>query len=411
MNYQGFEHSKLVQRSILSTRNVDSEFAKVQNGHIPIVLVPRSPFLVSVALNVPSGPFVLYQNWHKNMGQLTPGVKWIWPAWNRISHIVSRAVVTYNAPAQDCPTADNVLVNVDLSLTFRIGPDADAAANFVYKLGAHRFDELLSVQAEEAIRGLVYSVTHDKVNDLREEFALGVLTTLNSKVNEYGVQIMNVKITDCQLPRELQLRLERTTTFKTKISEQAKTHENKVRVLEDQAIKELETIRKTNARKIQELKAERRKYEIQRREIEEKARGEARVDKVQANTKAEIALKHAKGDDLSEMVKAKQSAEALLKHTDVAAKKRQIEAEQNATVVVRQYEAQLKSTEAEAAALVARAEAEAEGAEALVEKRRYELEWARLAVMETLAGNGRRFISGEKGDAILNDLVPTITAS
>jgi regulator of protease activity HflC (stomatin/prohibitin superfamily) len=411
MDYQGLHHSKLVQRSIFSTRNVDSEFAKVRGGNIPVVLIPRSPMLVSLALNVPSGPFVLHQKWHKNMGQLTPGVKWFWPSWNRISHIVSRAVITYNAPAQDCPTADNVLVNVDLSLTFRIGPDADAAANFVYKLGAHRFDELLSVQAEEAIRGLVYSVTHDKVNDLREEFALGVLTTLNSKVNQYGVQIMNVKITDCQLPPELQLRLERTTTFKTKISEQAKTHENKVRVLEDEAIKELETIRKTNARKIQELKAERRKYEVQLREMEEKARGKARVDKVQANTRAEVALKQAKGDDVSEMVKAKQAAEALLKRTDVEAKKRQIEAEQDANVVVRKYEGQLKSAEAEAAALVATAEAEAEGAEALIEKRRYELEWARLDVMETLAGNGRRFISGAKGDAILNDLVPTIAAS
>ena len=86
------------------------------------------------------------------------------------------------------------MVNVDLSLTFRIGPDADAATNFIYKLGAHRFDELIGAETEEAIRGLVYSVTHDKVADLREEFAVGMLKTLNSKINMYGVQIMNVKV-------------------------------------------------------------------------------------------------------------------------------------------------------------------------------------------------------------------------
>ena len=68
------------------------------------------------------------------------------------------------------------MVNVDLSLAFRIGPDAEAARKFVYRLGAHRFDELLSAETEEAIRGLVYSVTHDKVNDLREEFAVGMLS-------------------------------------------------------------------------------------------------------------------------------------------------------------------------------------------------------------------------------------------
>lgn len=411
MDYQGIEHSKLVQRSIRSTHTVDKEFSRVgRDGTIPIVLIPRSPLLVSLALNVPSGPFVLYQKWHKNMGQLTPGVKWFWPAWFRISHIVSRAVVTYNAPAQNCPTADNVLVNVDLSLTFRIGPDADAAANFVYKLGAHRFDELLSVQTEEAIRGLVYSVTHDKVNDLREEFALGVLTTLNSKVNQYGVQIMNVKITDCQLPRELQLRLERTTAFKTKIGEQQKSHENKVRVLEDEAITELETLRKTNGRKIQELQAERRKYEVQRRDMEAKARGEAHVQEVQAKSNAEVALRQVKGDEVTEMVKAEQAAEAILKRTKINANKRQIEAEQGANVLIRENEAALKSTEAEGAAMIAKAEAEAEGTEALAEKRKYELEWARLAVMERLAANGRRLISGKTGDAILNDLVPTVKA-
>eukprot|EP00978_Attheya_sp_CCMP212_P044827 scaffold324068_cov30-Attheya_sp.AAC.1 len=106
------------------------------------------------------------------MGALPPSVIWFWPAWKRISHIITRATFTYNAPAQNCPTADNVMVNVDLSLTFRIGPDVDVAQAFVYLLGAHRFDELLSAEAEEAIRGLVYSVTHNKVNDLREEFDL-----------------------------------------------------------------------------------------------------------------------------------------------------------------------------------------------------------------------------------------------
>jgi regulator of protease activity HflC (stomatin/prohibitin superfamily) len=409
MDYQGVSHSKLVQRKISSNRNVDGEFAKIgADGSIPIVLVPPSPMLFSFALAIPSGPFVLYQKWHVSQGQLNPGM-----AWFRVSHIVSRAVITYDAPAQKCPTADNVLVDVDLSLTFRIGPDADtdAAANVVYRLGAHRFDELLSVQTEEAIRGLVYSVTHDRVNDLREEFALGILTTLNLKASRYGVQIMNVKITDCRLPRmnvkitdcrlprELQLRLERTTAFKTKLSEQSKQHENAVRVLEDEAITELDTIRKPNDRRIQELQAELKKYMIQRRKWEEKARGETRVEQVQAKSKAEVAQKQAKGDDISEMVKPRQAAEALLKRTDVETRKEEIMAEQEQYVKIRTAEAALKSSEANAAALIAQAEAEAAGAESLAEKRKYELEWARLAVLEKLAGKG-------KGDAILSDLIP-----
>mmetsp|Transcript_14177 Transcript_14177/g.20902 ORF Transcript_14177/g.20902 Transcript_14177/m.20902 type:complete len:412 (+) Transcript_14177:134-1369(+) len=407
MNFQGVEHSVLGQRSIRTASMADREFARVSAyNEIPIVLVPQSPTFASLALNVPSGPFVLYQRWHKDMGQLSPGVIWFWPFWNRISHIVTRATITYNAPARDCPTADNVMVNVDLSLTFRIGPDADAARNFVYRLGAHRFDELLSAETEEAIRGLVYSVTHDKVNDLREEFALGMLSTLNSKVNIYGVQITNVKITDVQLPRELQLRLERTTAFKTKMGEQEKSHENRVRVLEDEATKELETIRKSNARKIQQIVAEQKRYEIERREMEEKAKGEARVQEVTAMTRADVALKKAKGEEVVEKVRARQNAEALLKGTQVKSQTMKIEADRKANVMIKNSEAALKVSESNAAAMIAKAEAEAEGAEALAEKRRYELEWARLKVLERIAGKGRKFITGDKGEAILNDLVP-----
>jgi len=341
------------------------------------------------------------------MGQLSPGVIWFWPSWSRISHIVTRATITYNAPARDCPTADNVMVNVDLSLTFRIGPDAEAARNFVYRLGANRFDELLAAEAEESIRGLVYGVTHDRVNDLREEFAVGMLATLNSKVTPYGIQIMNVKITDVKLPNELQERLERTTAFKTKMGELEKTFENRVRVLDDEATKELETIRKTNARKIQEIEAERKRFEIERIEMEERAKGEARVEEVNATSKAEVALKKAQGKEVVAKVNSTQNAEALLKKTQIQCQKLQIEADQKSNVMIKDSEAELKVSESQAAAMIARAEAEAKGAEALAEKRRYELEWARLEVLKDIAKTGRKFITGSKGEQILNDLVPS----
>ena len=57
--------------------------------------------------------------------------------------------------------------------------------------------------------------------------------------------------------------------------------------------------------------------------------------------------------------------------------------------------------------MIAKAEAEADGAEALKEKRRYELEWEKMEVLKTIAGNqSRKFITGEKGEAILSALVP-----
>ena len=57
---------------------------------------------------------------------------------------------------------------------------------------------------------------YDKVNDLRSEFSGEMLRTLQSKVGPFGVDILNVKITDVALPRELQERLEKTTAFRTR---------------------------------------------------------------------------------------------------------------------------------------------------------------------------------------------------
>jgi regulator of protease activity HflC (stomatin/prohibitin superfamily) len=115
MNFQGSTHSELVQRKINKARHADREFATISSNDsskIPIVLVPRSSRLFSFALNVPSGPFILYQRWYEDKGELKPGVIWVWPFWYRISHIVTKSVISYNAPAQNCPTADNIMVNV-----------------------------------------------------------------------------------------------------------------------------------------------------------------------------------------------------------------------------------------------------------------------------------------------------------
>ena len=241
-------------------------------------------------------------------------------------------------------------------------------------------------------------------------FLVSCQKVLNAKVNHYGVQIMNVKITDVKLPTELQHRLERTTAFKTKMGEQEKTHENRVRVLSDEATKVLETIRMTNARQIQELAAEHERYDIEREEILLKARGKARVKEIEAVTAAETALTKAKGDEKVMVIKTRKDGAAKVKDAEVQAQKMKIEAETVANTMITQSEAALRAAKSTAFSMIAQAEAEAEGAEALAEKRKYELEWARLAVLEDIAGSGRRYITGSQGEDLLNNLVPTTQA-
>tara|TARA_B110001452_G_scaffold52170_1_gene39756 strand:+ start:486 stop:1469 length:984 start_codon:yes stop_codon:yes gene_type:complete len=241
-NFEGVQHSRCVQRRVGAPTDAAGAFNESGHQDICLVVVPRSPALCCQFVSIPSGFFVLYQRWYANEGQLEPGFKACWPFWFRVSHVVNAATITYSAPSRQVPTADNVMVDINLSLTFNIGPSYEDAQLFVYLLGCTRFDEFLAAEVEEGIRGLVYSVTHDRVNDLREEFAQNMLASLSAKFRPFGVQIKNVKVTETRLPRILAESLEQTTTFRTRISEVAKKHENTIRVLQDEASQELEQV-------------------------------------------------------------------------------------------------------------------------------------------------------------------------
>ena len=57
-------------------------------------------------------------------------------------------------------------------------------------------------------------------------------------------------------------------------------------------------------------------------------------------------------------------------------------------------------------AKIVEAEAENNATNALEVKRRYELEWKRLEVLEKLAKDGRRFVSGPNGQQMIREMIP-----
>lgn len=341
------------------------------------------------------------------MGEKDPGVEICWPFFKRISHIINKATITYSAPSRSVPTADNVMVDINLSLTFAIGPSVDEAIDFVYKLGTTRFDEFLSNEVEEGIRGLVYSVTHDRVNDLREEFAQGMLAGLSKKFQPYGVQIKNVKITETALPSSLARTLEETTTFRTKISENAKKHENKIRVLADSAAQDLEQIVRTNQRREQDLTAQCVKYEIEHKEKIDEMVGSARVLEIEAKSRMDVLIAQAKGDLDVAVAEGEKDATQIKKNMQIECDRRRVKVEEQAAVVVLQSESKLRAAENNSQALVASAEGEAAAAAGLETRRKYELEWERLSIVEKLAQTGRRFVSGASGQQMIREMVPT----
>jgi len=405
-NFEGVQHSRCVQRRVGAPTDAAGAFNESGNSDICLVVVPRSPALCCQFVSIPSGFFVLYQRWYLNEGMLEPGFKACWPFWYRVSHVVNAATITYSAPSRQVPTADNVMVDINLSLTFNIGPTPDDATNFVYLLGCTRFDEFLAAEVEEGIRGLVYSVTHDRVNDLREEFAQNMLASLSAKFRPFGVQIKNVKVTETRLPRHLAESLEQTTTFRTRISEVAKKHENTIRVLQDEASQELEQVLRVNSRRKQDLLAQCTRYEIEHKEIIDEMCGQARVQEMEAKSKMDVLVKQAQGNLEVATAEGQKEAEEIVRKMQIATQKRKVEIDMRVKTITLESEGVVAKAENDAKSLIATAEAENNSTAGLETKRKYMLEWQRLNIMEALAKDGRRFVTGDLGKALLKDMVP-----
>lgn len=423
-----FPKTKFIQRFVpgYSLDIIGKEFSNITKigkrseiVEIPLVLVLPSRHndcccfqnCLPKIITVPDeGHYILWQKWYVDMGVLEPNPDQktiILPPGSRVTHIITKAMTNYNVTITQIPTLDNVMIRVSVSLSFSIGPDSQSVRRFVYTLGAFRFTDFLEAELEESIRSLVYEFDHYEVSDLKDEFAQTILQKLNKKFSElYGVHFHKIQILQIVLPSILQERLEKNTLLTNKMKDLQNVFQSRVRVLEDEATKELEGIRNANTRKINELMEQRKRYEIERRELKERAETEQKIQLLQAKTEAEVALKKSIGDENLALLKSRQNAEALLKKTQMECQKMKLEAEQKANVMIKNSEAALRVAEQKANVMITKAEVEDMGQEQLQEKRHYELEWARLEVLKKIAKSGRKFISGEKGEKILNDLIP-----
>merc|ERR1719193_579955 len=129
------------------------------------------------------------------------------PACYQIAYCVTQQACTYEAPVKSCPTVDNVMVDCELTLVFRIGPEPDKVRAFVYKLGALRFNKFLAAATDEAMRQLVRGEKLENVLELRGSAQAGVrrvMESLNAKFQAFGVLFTRAVIKEVRLGSELE---------------------------------------------------------------------------------------------------------------------------------------------------------------------------------------------------------------
>merc|ERR1711933_445913 len=262
----------------------------------------------------------------------------------------------------------NVMVDCELTLVFAIGPDPVDVKNFVYNLGALKFNEFLAAECEEAIRQLIRVTPLSDVYELRgssSQHVQNVLKVLDDKFKEFGVTFSKSAITDVVLNDELRRILQGTTEFRTKIRELDKEHEHNMKLIT---------------------------YDYQQKLSEKDRLYERRLQDIEADIN--VALVNRK----KEIVNAESRREvAVTKQEELAA------------VTKKRAESQLSVAQAKAEnkALALKTEAKAEGGAAASLKviREHNLEMAKLEVQEAIAKKAKMVISGDQGDALINSIL------
>jgi regulator of protease activity HflC (stomatin/prohibitin superfamily) len=151
----------------------------------------------SLFIQVPEGANALLARGGKHVNTVGPGLH-IVPPWVIVSHLVTRKEIPYDAPVKEAPTRDNVRATVDTSITFMVTDPY----KFVYGISASGFDQVFQAACQDALRSMVRAVTSDQINDLAQAETAGLRETLSRDVEQYGVTITKINITDARPPAE-----------------------------------------------------------------------------------------------------------------------------------------------------------------------------------------------------------------
>lgn len=406
-----FYKTNLIQVNVDSASAAVGALSRVSGNDVPLVAVPDDRCSFSCMLAVPSGPFCIMHRWGQDVAPdnlADPGLHCT-PSWNRIAYCVSSQSQTYNAPVKHCPTADNVMVDCDLTLIFQIGPAPRDVKRFVYFLGARRFDEFLYAAVEEGIRHLIRSCKHTDVYELKgssDPRVMSTLRQLNLKFNKtFGVYINQVAITEVRFKQQLQNTLQETTNYKSRINEENKKQFNAMEKIRMQETRELAELDKQNQLKVQDKVAERDRIVIRRSELLEMASSKAEINITRAGEKSQVNETRADAEKRVGEAEGLKTKEETVSVARIQSEKTLIRVRQECQTIIFESEQRLAASRALAAAIVAEAEAEEKAAEGLKAKREHDLELARQEVLQEIASTSAIVISGEQGDRILRSLL------
>lgn len=338
----------------------------------------------------------------------SPGLHCLAP-WNRVSRLVARQLMIFDAPVKDCKTKDHVSVSVDLLVTF----DITDARNFSYHLGPANLDSLLRASQEEVMRNMVGDIEVENIFDLfGDSSTQRWVDKMNEKLDEYGVCVRTFTIKQVSIPDSMMVSFEQTTLYESRTIE--------MEALQTSGLQQME-----NAESMQQLNEEcdNMKMATEEEQVTTKARLTKEVREVEAQTDKAVELAKAKRqadvtdmDVQSQLDSAKVRAETMLlkakHHAQLNMEVEKLEAEADAYTKKRMANARMEVAGKVAEGKLKLVEAEGSAVEAFAARRELEEEMARLTILENTANNPRLNIvtskENETGLAPNNSLLTQI---
>lgn len=451
--------SSLMEQQHLYSKDIGSVGSATKLfGEDKGLLVCRPTRLLRPYYSVPDGAYALVTRFGKDLNY--EGENPVWPAgfywgppWIKVANIVTKQSVVFNMPVKGCKTQDNVTVQINLAIVFRIMGDVkkneepQLVRKFVYHVTARGLEQQLVDACEEATRSVARSLMHQEVYGLRTDksgktarvlkgaedrpdddlegdptlrqvtgpadadqanTAMGkgrdvaddMRRTLNDQFRPQGVEITDVIITDVKLPDQIVQQMAEKTSVVAQNAMQRMTQEFEMLNLKQN--EEIETLKQ---KKKEERDKEKQAGDMQVNEVQvqlDKMKAETKVMLAQIKQDSRVRVQNITANGELEATKLRQEKDGLTTkmHSEAVAKGAQVAAEADKYSVSVVSGADLQATRNRGAAKELMAKAEGVAAPYVEARKQFETRHKQIKVWRALASNKDLIVSGETNEEL-----------
>lgn len=374
----------------------------------------------------------------------------------KVSHLISKQTVIFDAPCRGVPTRDNVQLNLDVAVTFRISDEPELVKVFAKEVKPSDLRVRLLSAVDQSVKSIARAIDHTQAYGLRSlddgegveadtmsrdgQDALAEVKSADEEVSEHtftgsyehqelasarmsqamgtgitkgmkqelyrqfkssGIEILDVTIKNVTYDNfDIQNQLQKRTMAISKRDEQKMDQQRKV--LEISNKEELETLNQKLNEDLAKVQQEGEKQVNEVKVLLDKLRTEHNKNLENIKKRREVKVAKIRADTKLRQVMSQQAVSATVEESraqaQADAQKYSSETQLEVDQMVAKSELEVAKNQAQAAMLISGAEGET--ARMLQSKRQFETEQRQLKVYEALSENQEVVIAASKNEDI-----------